>query len=64
MIELKSRVLYSDPENKPKILMTHFEYIINELRNESIVFKPLKESEYEAIIRLVENKDLSIKFIG
>ena len=44
--------------------MMNFEYLINELRNDSAVFKPLKDSDYDAIIRLVEDKDNIVKFIG
>ena len=44
--------------------MENFEYLVNELRSSSTIFKPLRDYEYNAITRLVEDKDPSIRFIG
>ena len=55
---------FSESEEKSKNLIEIFTYLVEELRSESLMIKPLKNLEYDAVINLAENKDPTVQFIG
>ena len=55
---------FSESEEKSKNLIQIFTYLVEELRSESLMIKPLKNLEYDAVINLAENKDSTVQFIG
>lgn len=50
--------------NKSEVLMEHFDYICNELRSQSLMLLPMKESDYVFLKGMVESIDGTIQFVG
>lgn len=48
----------------PDLVMQSFDYICNELRDESLMLKPMTEKDYDFVRGLASDKEPFLQFIG